>query len=376
MNEINLSSRRPDDRTIIYHFDVATHSLPLKQSVDTANATMAIVESFNEQLFDGKGKFELRVGPTESGGLISTLIVTVSIGVVVWKFLESEIGKAFIEGLTERKPAYWAKQLGKRARKTLHFYSHNDNEVLDATEILKALPEENEEIQRKSLELQAAVIAEVITRFMEAPTEALQTVGLDKGRFKKAYIGKNQIYQGCLDNREVKGLNFDRSMKFRLRRRDFVSLIEKLPNEWYDPERQLHWNVEITDVIVNSPNWQSDGRGWQGNTSEFQKITFSIHDQEFWHRLREGGIKTSIRDTICVQWAYLVKTSKPTNVRVLKVLSFNGRELAKPLSDLDLQYRLESFSPQKADIQDLFEYADEVESRPVEDIQKGAPPDQ
>ena len=363
MSEIHSSTRKPEDRTIVYHFDIAQHSLPLRQFVDTANATMEILECFNEKLFDGKGEFDLRIAPPESGGLIKSLTVVAIAGSAVWAFLESDMGKAFVEGYTGYKPAHWANQFGQALKEVGSLDFTDDDVSLDISGFLNEVPKDDLVVQSISLEMQAAVLAGVTTAFLEAPADELERIGLTKKKLKKAFSARNDIYQACVNNFEVRGINFSRSSEFRIRRSDFSRFIEDLPDiEEPVPDSPLPWVVEITEIVVNSPNWLRDGRRWQGSTSGFQKITFSIEDKAFWHCVAEKNIRTNIRDRIRVQWVYLGDSLKPSGFRVLRVLSFNGRKLARPLSEFELLQILDTPSIRKPDVRDLFDYADKMEN--------------
>ncbi|GAB6051318.1 hypothetical protein JCM17960_01380 [Magnetospira thiophila] len=355
------SYRNPHDRSIVYHFDVDQHSLPLKQFVDTANATLSIVENFNEELFDGKGKFELRVITPEPGGLIELLELVVVVGGPVWVFLSTDIGKAYIKGLTGHEPAHWADQLGRLTRK---IGSRDDGPPPDVMGFLTALPKDDVAAQTKSMELEAAILAELIIRFLETHADQLEKIGFTKRKFRKAYSAKNRVYQACVDNREVKALGFDRSEHFGLKRADFPKFIEQLPDEEItDPEPPHSWTVEIVDVLANSPNWLRDGRKWQGKTDKYKDIAFSIEDEAFWHHVKVKDIEADIGDNMRVQWAFPTSPSKPSNVRVLKVLTFNGREIAKPLIEQELQEILEEVSLREPDMPSLFDHAEETDKK-------------
>jgi hypothetical protein len=159
-----------------------------------------------------------------------------------------------------------------------------------------------------------------------------------------------------LDNPEVQGLTFDRSPEFRLRRRDFPRLITQLPDppaEALAPVSQ--WSIESVDIVVNSPNWKRDGRKWQAATSKHQDIAFSVEDERFWHCVERREIQPDIRDNMRVQWAYPVGLSKPANVRVLRVLTYNGKPISSALTEQELQAQLHSIDIVEPDTPDLFD---------------------
>ncbi len=57
-----------------------------------------------------------------------------------------------------------------------------------------------------------------------------------------------------------------------------------------------------------------------------------IEDAEFWGRIRRKELRFEGLDSLKVQWAYQIVGKKAKNRRVLRVLEFNGDQLAKPLS--------------------------------------------
>ena len=356
MSTIDLVTREYNDRKIVYHFDVEQRSIPVRQFVDTANATLAILDNFNEELFDNKGKFELRVITPQPGGLIELFEVIVVFGGTIWAFLSTDIGKAYIKGLTGHEPAFWSERLGKKSRKLIPNKDKDGGPPPDVMQLMVSKPE-IEGDPKESMLLEAAVLAELIVRFLETHADQLEKIGFTKRKFRKAYTAKNRVYQACVDNREVQGLGFDSSDSFQFKRADFPRYITQLPEEEKpDQEDPQEWMVETVDLLANSPNWTRDGRKWQGKTEKFKDIAFSIEDEGFWHHVQIKDIKQDFGDNMRVQWAYPAGGSKPSHVRVLKVLSFNGRKIADPLGESELAEILESASLKEADAPDLFDH--------------------
>ena len=58
---------------VVYHFDVDSHSIPLKQFIDTARASQFIIDDFNEQYFDKSLRYNLHVKTPEKGTLLEVL---------------------------------------------------------------------------------------------------------------------------------------------------------------------------------------------------------------------------------------------------------------------------------------------------------------
>ena len=350
------SLREFNDNTIVFHFDVAAHSVPVRQFVDTANATLSVIDCFNEELFEGKVRYELRVITPAPGGLIEILELVIAVGLPIWGFLATDIGKAYLKGLTGHEPAYWAERSGEKTRKLIRRRSRDVGPPDDSIGFMVSSPfvEVTHEDEKK--ELEAAILAELIVRFMETNTDQLEKIGVTKKKFRKAYAAKNKVYQGCIENREVKGLGFDQTDDFPLSRDDFPRFITSLPEEQnIEPDETPTWRVEEVDILANSPNWERDGRKWQGRTHDIKDIAFVIEDEEFWQHVKTKDISPEFGDNMKVQWAYPVSSAKPSNVRVLKVLSFNGREIADAMTEGELQKILEEVSINEPDAPSLFD---------------------
>jgi hypothetical protein len=342
MIERHTTGRNGDE--IVFHFDVERHSIPLKQFIDTARSTQMVIDDFNEQLFDNKLRYELRVRSPETGGLMEVLgLVILGGGGAMWAFLATDIGKAFIKGLTGEEPAYWAEYFGKKTRDGIEKRKSKKKEL--SKEV--AMPE--------AKEIDARLLVEMIISFLAANVDKLEQVGITPAKFQRSFSGRNAIYKACIDNPEVKGLSFDRTHDFPIKRADFPRQITHIP-EVIEPEaaQQIAWSVESVDIIVNSPNWKRDGRKWQAATNKFQDIAFSIEDETFWHHVDIKDIKPDIRDNMRVQWAYPAGLSKPASVRVLKVLTYNGKDISQPLSESELKRILEEPYIIEPDAPDLF----------------------
>jgi hypothetical protein len=326
---------------ISLHFDVPDHHIPLSQFIDSAKSAQDIIDSFNQEFFDKQLKYELRVIAPQQGGLIELLQVIVPIAAPVWVFLCTDIGKAYIKGLTDHEPVYWAELAGKKT---------------------KELSKELSEVDKKKL--CATIIALMVIGFLQKDTADLQKTGLSKEKFRSAYAAKNRVYEACIKNTEVRGLGFDTSHDFPIKRADFPRFIVDIPSQPEPPEVEENksWKVNTVDLIVHSPNWKRDNkRKWQGSTTDTQDIAFVIEDNNFWHHVKIKDIVPHINDNMRVQWAYPEGAIKPSNVRVLRVISYNGKEISSALSEAELFAELTDFTIEQKDQVDLFSYNQEGE---------------
>lgn len=347
-----LSARRPGE--VIYHFDVASGSVPLAQFIDTARATQEIIDDFNDKLFDRKLKYQLRVLTPEDGSLIEVLTILVAVPGAVYGFLHTDMGRAFFRGLTEREPAEWAEELGKSIREWIE--RRRSTAATDGQEIVTLSDEPTElqgEIDRR---LEAEAVALILLRFLELNAETLGSIGITPEKFRAAFQGRNRIFKGCIDNEEVQGITFDREPTFEIKRSDFPRRITQLPDPPAEEQPEItDWSTETVNIVVNSPNWKRDGRKWQAATTKHQEIAFSVEDDRFWFAVERKDIQPDIRDNMRVQWAYPAGLSKPVNVRVLRVLTYNGKPISPSLTESELRELLTSVHIVEPETPDLFD---------------------
>lgn len=319
------------------HFDVPEHHIPLSQFIDSAKSAQDIIDNFNLEFFDGQLKYDIRVLTPQKGGLIELLGIGITGYIIklIWEFFQSDIGKAYIKGLTNYEPAHWAEKFGEQTR-------------------------ELSEIDKQKLCTKLVVL--MVLGFLQQDTTDLEKIGFSKEKFRTAYFAKNRVYEGCIKNTEVQGLGFDTSHDFPIKRADFPRFIVDIPTqpETQEVEEHKNWKLDTVDLIVHSPNWKRDSnRKWQGSTTEKKDVTFFIEDENFWHHVKIKDIDPDINDNMRVQWAYPEHAAKPTNVRVLRVISYNGTNISSPLTDAELFAELGDFTIEQKEQVDLFSYKQE-----------------
>lgn len=289
---------------IIYHFDIDRQSIPLKQFVDTASSSRTILDEFNEQIFDKKIRYELRVLPPEPGGFVEALGLIILEGVgLAWSALGTDVGKAYFKGLTGEEPSDLAEKFGQKTRRLLKKKATASGELSTESEVnTVAIPIEAEIVS--DADRDADLLVKFLISFLAANIDKLEKVGITPTKFRKAYAARNVLYKACIDNPEIDGLSFDRSHEFPLKRADFLRLIIQIPDQVeVNTDAPMSWSVEAVDIVVNSPNWKRDGRKWQAASNKFQDIAFSIEDATFWHHVQIKDIQPDIRDNMRVQWA-------------------------------------------------------------------------
>lgn len=332
------------------HFDVPEHHLPLNQFIDAAKSTQAIIDNFNQEFFENKLEYQIHVITPKEGGLIELLQIIVPVAAPIWAFLYTDIGKAYIKGLTGKEPSFWAKIAGEKTK--AYLLDENGRKPEKQVEEKKKPPEFKQEEQKAA----SIIVVQMTLGFLQREPDELRKLGVSKENFRAAYNARNKIYQGCINNREVQGLGFDTTHDFSIKRKDFPRYIVDVPAEQEkETEENQRWIVDTPDIIVNSPNWKREGRKWQAGTSKFKDVAFTIEDETFWYHVNIKDIKPDINDNMKVQWAYSEGTSKPSNVRVLKVLSYNGTKISDPLTQESLIKELQEYSVDEKDQVDLFD---------------------
>lgn len=334
MAQLNLIEQRII-QVLPLHFNIAEHYLPLNQFIETAVGAKAIVENFNKEFCGGKLEYQIVVLPPEKGSFKSQLGVWVIAGAgILWAFVESDVGKGFINGLTDHEPAYWAQQAG----------------IATKAAIQKEMKEESEAARKAA----AALMKECTKGFLEKDSDELRSIGISKRHFREAYEAKNEFYHTCLENLEIKSVGFDDTEKFPIKRADFPRYIVNLPPE-DDDDLNPDWIVEIQEIKVTSPVWVRDGRLWQAKYENNKDALFTIEDEGFWKLVENNKLKPKIPDLLLVQWAYVLDGRRRKNVKVLKVLEYNHIPLAKPLTKRQLNKILKKHSVAQDNVQeDLF----------------------
>lgn len=314
------------------HFEVSAHVVALETFIATAQSTREIIETFNRNLLQGQLRYEIYVLPAEEGSLKSKLAVYVTGGIVAfWAFVTSDIGKAFVEGLTGSTPEQIARDAGKSIRR----YAV---EAFKSAEVLQ-----KEAIEADELEGTTAVIVESTKSFLQRRKEELRKVGIDERWFRDAFEARNEFYSACHNNPDVVAVGFDEEPVFPIRRSDFIQLQVSLPPR-DEPKILEPWNVEVVALNVTSPNWDRNDRQrtWKARDANGKERHFLIEDEYFWVRVRDGTINPTIIDKIKVQWAFL--SDRRRTPRVLKVLEYNDEALGVPLDGAALEAILGLFS--------------------------------
>lgn len=318
------------------------NSISLAEFIRISKDTRIIAANLNVAIFQNAGSFELIIYPPEVGSFkihIGFKWTVAAIG-ITFAFINSDIGKSYIKGLTGKEPSYWSEMAGEKTRKVIE----------NAPKYTK---EKYEELEKTILK--STLLTECVKGFYSQTDQKLSKVGISKIAFKDAYKAKNDFYELCLANEAINGLGFGGS-DFPIKRNDFKSRIAEIPDGMSGDDSEK-WLVEIKDIVVTSPNWEKQGRKWQVKFTDKNKEkaeAISIEDDLFWKYVEVRRLKPKILDNMKVQWAFTVENGRHKEIKVLKVLNYNGATISKKLSKKELKNLFNRFEQIEPDQYDMF----------------------
>ncbi|UFW77935.1 hypothetical protein [Rhizobium sp. SU303] len=218
---------------LFIHFDVEDHFLKLDTFIQTAESARDIITALDETFFQGSLKFDLIVLPPDDGSFLTKLVVWVSAGTTaVFAFLNSDVGAAYVEGLTGKSPVEWAQELGQdhreRVQEAYEMIEPSEDDPQDTSEpthayAIDAIPDSDPGACRSSEKIIVAMTRGVL----EKENKELSKIGMEVG-LAKALDARSEFYVACLNNRKVKRIGFTPTMTSR-----FLAVL--LPNGLRSP---------------------------------------------------------------------------------------------------------------------------------------------
>ncbi|NEH47441.1 hypothetical protein GR210_01355 [Rhizobium leguminosarum] len=323
MAEVLVDAAEGRSGCLYFHFDVEEHHLKLETFIQTAESARKIVASFNEAFFQKSLQYELIVLPPEDGTFLTKLAIWISAGTAgVFGFLNSDIGAAYVEGLTGKPPIEWAKELGQDSREL-------------AEEAYGALPSKPDLDTDKlaACRTTADIVVAMTRGVLETETDKLTKIGMEVETMIDALDARADFYTACINDNEVGRVGFSPDDQFPIPRSAFAERAQR-PIRKAEEEEPPEWVVSIESIYVTSPNWDEDDqrlRQWKGKDQGRRDCYFVIEDEEFWGLAKRKDLRVEVLDNLKVQWACQVVDGRPKNRRVVRVLEYNGNKLAEPL---------------------------------------------
>lgn len=319
-----LKFERRSDQLFI-HFDVPDHYLKLETFVETALKAQRIVDALDQTFFQSKLKYELIVLPPEPGSFLTRLAITIWGGVgSIFLFIETDIGKAYIEGLTGHEPAHWSRELGEEHLKFVDEQSGTEEDA----------DQDREQKEEAESRVGAKILTEMTRGILQKDTADLERLGMETGNLPDAVEARNEFYETIIADPDVRAVGFSPEDDFPIPRNAFPERAMKVRRK-DDDEEIKPWHVEVANIFVTSPNWDRDdqvSRQWKGKEATTRReCFFVIEDEEFWFHVKNRDLHVEVLDNLKVQWAFQVVGLSKRSRRALRVLEFNGETLAEPL---------------------------------------------
>jgi hypothetical protein len=348
--ELEASSGR-----VYIHFDVNDHFLSLETFIRTADSARKIIEALDETFFASSLDFQLIVVPPAGGTFLTKLGLFLSAPAAVFAFLNSEVGGAYIEGLTGRPPADWAKSFGQDHRAFIDSAtapSNDENNDQDLENMNDAPPKAPMSDEEASCREAADIVIAMTRGILEKSQDELGKLDMDIGALPDAVDARADFFAACIEDGEVRGIGFSSDDDFPIPRNSFPARAQRPARKPKDDD-PLEWFVSVESIYVTSPNWEQDdqrSRQWKGKDQNKRDCYFVIEDAEFWYKVKNKSLHVEVLDNLKVQWAHQNIEGRPKNRRVLRVLEFNGETLASPLHPEAVSAILGHFSDKEANI--------------------------
>ncbi|MBO9472469.1 hypothetical protein J7413_02865 [Shimia sp. R10_1] len=319
-------------------FDVPDHQVSVSAFVASARAAETAIATLNDELFDGIFDVQLVVAAPQQGSLRQVLKVIVKlgkIGVVVsgttwagfWsvvQVLETEIAMGVVEELTGDTPAEIARRIA-RDYKTKREEAANEKAAKEL---------EQEAIEQLCREVEG-ILTGTTSGALAASRDVLNRLPMSDEATFKLSDAQSDMFEQCIEDKTISGVTFENSKYEPIPRNQFPERAIRPAKLKDKDEDEKSWRVRNEEIVVTSPNLDEDDqpRKWKGRTGSNKAILFNVEDREFWRKVHSLEVTFAEDDRMGVQLATRLVNGRPRGNTVLRVISFNGVSMGKPLDD-------------------------------------------
>lgn len=285
-------------QTIPIHFNTKDHHLSLETFIKTSKGVERVVDGISEKIFKKKPEIKILVLPPREGTFLE--VIGLFIG-GLWAFTESEFGKTFIKELSGRSTAEWGK---------------------DAAVALK----------------------EITKSFLERDTGNLRKIGIQIKDFPKAFSGRSDFYRACMEDSEVKGLEFSKNGVFSIKNSDFVQYIEKDHKEKLPTEHKFH---KLAIVAPVTKKRKKSKLKWQAEDVKNKNLLkFLMKDEDFKAKVFTGGeylLRENKEEDVIIGLFEYEKVEINGEIKVVgpvlakKIYQFNDKEILPLPENYEIQ---------------------------------------
>lgn len=343
------------DSLIPIVFNVPEHFVKVETFVASAEATQRVVQAFSHEIFGNGLVVDVVVVAPEPGSLRQILKVSIKIakytGLTVggaWAIifsaiqaLETDIGKAAVEGFTGHSPSEIAKEAAQKIseRKTENLISEE-------------APFVNQSATKEVCELLGEVLSQMSSRALALPREQLDKVEIPPELKFELTDAQADVFEACLSDELVKSIEFEDSGIPEIPRSEFVLRAVRPPSLEKDEEVDGEWAVSVETIVVTSPNFvveEQQNRKWKGRAHDGTPLLFTIEDQQFWSKSHRRELKFTEDTVLTVQMATRLRKGRAKELRVVRVLKIDDTQIGQPLDENALSAVLGSLARQTSD---------------------------
>jgi hypothetical protein len=291
------------------HFDVASHKIPIEQSIITERSVKIIIEELNKNIFGGDLDIQIFVFPDEKGGYLKTFLLGTLLGGSLFS-LAPDVINGIVMGLGD------GREIKEYVRDWTIDSKNISNDLITFTK-----------------------------SFLEKDTHSLESSGISKEQFYRAYEAKNEFYRYYEKNSEWQALGFDNSEKFPISRNQFPYRIAEFGSGKKEIiERRIHL-LKVVSAIHAPENAEDSWRvkNIAGGPSE----NVYMKDKKFYKFYWKKDLKIH---TLLAQVKYTIEEDEIGN----RKFKDKGKEIEEIF-----EYDNISFSPLPRD------YENQMESFPL-----------
>lgn len=294
----------------ILHFDTDHHALSSASLEKTLSATNKLLAAYSAKLDISPAEVTLEIEALSEGGFtVKGVIITgaMSIGGIITFIDNTSFGQAV-------------------------FYRAFGVEYLEFVDRIKGDPDTT----------LPALMSNLLTHTLEEDEERIQEYYSKDELDYDTLEARSEFFQALAEDLKVKGLGFDHSHDFPIKRVDFVKRSQR-PQRKQELE-DLQWRHGETTIRVHHPNWDrldQQKANWRGRAKigdANPRVSFTVSDPMFWDKVEQNILQsTTGEDQLSVQWIYKLNKEKPKSCRVLRVLEFNGEIISARLTQEELE---------------------------------------
>ncbi|WGT51069.1 hypothetical protein [Thioclava nitratireducens] len=331
---------------VIFHFDVPRHFVSADTFIASTVATRQIADTIERYFFASAIEFEIFVGAPEAGSLLEILKVRVKpirdvavLIAAIASFDATPMGQEIARELTGHTLQEWALS--------------SIQEIKESPQSLKDWSAQEIENLTKTFE---DLTASATERTLKRPREEIHSAPLPEQLRFDLENAQSAFYSELLKDPQIAGIGFQREPSKFIQRKDFFKRAIP-PQPLHDPDPPKEWDVSIVDIVVASPNFDRNDkkRLWKGRHHEHQ-LVFELADEGFWGAIEKNRLEFSKFTQMKLQLATNFVNGKPARRIALRVLEFNGHEIASALDEQHVRALLGHFHAPSHDLPLFGEY--------------------